>query len=1126
MFGNPEVTSGGRALKFYASVRLDIRKIDTIKVGLDAVGSRVRVKVVKNKVAPPFRNAEFDILYNEGISFAGSVLDMAVDARIIDKSGAWFSYGDLRLGQGRENVRDFLKQNPELLEEIANRVRAHALPATAAAEEPAESPAGRSGRLTGAPATPPCPSPAPAAGAAAGTSLRHRRPRGPRGRRGDGPAPAGDHRSLPGRAAAPPGARGATRRPRPTEAVDRPRRPAAGWMTPPRRGPRPPATRATATVAAGCSPTWSHAGSTPRPSAAPPPSSTRGPGRGRPGRRRRGSAAVMRRAPAHPTRSAGSPPPCSGAASTWPTSAPCCASLPTEARRPTARADRQRRRRSAGRRRAVTQPSAQPAGGGPRPRRSRRSTGPSSRKVATPAAGPEDHQPVEGREADGEAAQGGADGAPAGQGHGVEGHQRRPVGRVGLRAVGQVGDRGRSEPGQPEDAQRGDAAAGRAGPRGGGGWRRRSATEKSHAPGTARRICRAGPRRGIHGVQSAIPMTSTAIAADQDQRDQPGVEVVHQPLAGDRGVVEEGREVGPVGADEGEGADPGGEEAPDGPRPERRPAAASRAGSPAAGARGRRSAGRPGRRPGRRPPARGSRPVRGSGTRTVRATKPPAYPARVAASKAPLARARVRTLCEVAAAMAPERGGHEGGGGAPPPGAGPRRSAGSAAEAATRSTPSTPISGPADHEELAAQPVGEARQEGGEDHLGERLGGADQPDGGAVRVAVGQVGEVELHGHRDPGGGHPDQGGAGQERGGSSARRVSRSPCSSSATRSGAPRRSGRGAAPGWPGRPAVTAAPRPAGRRAPLATVAGDVPAAAIAVDAARHLSSTCVRSPTPGSGPPRATALAIPTPDCRGPGSVQCRHIPGDRPAFARRFGREHGRVPHRSRPASPGWRTERGGGPPHPPDNSEDISHHDILAFVALGLGVVIAVSGLLYARRLRDSVSASRERRDRPPPRGARRRRAGARLDRPRRPRGGAPAALRVRGRGPRAPRRGGPAGAAPRPARGGAREAQPRRRAGGAAARPGARRSWSRPGSRSRTSAPGSGRELERVAGHEPGGGAGRAAPRGRGRARPRDRRAHPGRRAAGPRGGRTSAAARSSSPPCSATPRSRPARPR
>ena len=140
MFGNPEVTSGGRALKFYASVRLDIRKIDTIKVGLDAVGSRVRVKGFKNKVAPPFRNAEFDILYNEGISFAGSVLDMAVDARIVDKSGAWFSYGDLRLGQGRENVRDFLKQNPELLEEIADKVRQHALPVAVIAEDAEEVP--------------------------------------------------------------------------------------------------------------------------------------------------------------------------------------------------------------------------------------------------------------------------------------------------------------------------------------------------------------------------------------------------------------------------------------------------------------------------------------------------------------------------------------------------------------------------------------------------------------------------------------------------------------------------------------------------------------------------------------------------------------------------------------------------------------------------------------------------------------------------------------------------------------------------------------------------------------------------------------------------------------------------
>jgi len=128
MFGNPEITTGGRALKFYASVRMDIRKVETIKQGLDAIGSRVKVKVVKNKVAPPFRNAEFDILYNEGISYAGSVLDMAIEARVVEKSGAWFSYGDMRLGQGRENVRDFLKQNPELLEEIAVKVREKSMP--------------------------------------------------------------------------------------------------------------------------------------------------------------------------------------------------------------------------------------------------------------------------------------------------------------------------------------------------------------------------------------------------------------------------------------------------------------------------------------------------------------------------------------------------------------------------------------------------------------------------------------------------------------------------------------------------------------------------------------------------------------------------------------------------------------------------------------------------------------------------------------------------------------------------------------------------------------------------------------------------------------------------------------
>ena len=128
MFGNPETTTGGRALKFYASVRMDIRKIDSIKQGLDVVGNRVKVKVVKNKIAAPFRTAEFDILYNEGISYAGSVLDMAIDSKVVDKSGAWFSYGDMRLGQGRENVRDFLRQNRELLDEIAGKVKVQSLP--------------------------------------------------------------------------------------------------------------------------------------------------------------------------------------------------------------------------------------------------------------------------------------------------------------------------------------------------------------------------------------------------------------------------------------------------------------------------------------------------------------------------------------------------------------------------------------------------------------------------------------------------------------------------------------------------------------------------------------------------------------------------------------------------------------------------------------------------------------------------------------------------------------------------------------------------------------------------------------------------------------------------------------
>lgn len=124
MFGNPETTPGGRALKFYSSIRLDVRRIDSLKQGQDVVGNRTRVKVVKNKVAPPFKQAEFDILYGEGISREGSILDLAVDMGFVQKSGAWYAYGDLRLGQGRENTRDYLKANPDLARELDQRIRA------------------------------------------------------------------------------------------------------------------------------------------------------------------------------------------------------------------------------------------------------------------------------------------------------------------------------------------------------------------------------------------------------------------------------------------------------------------------------------------------------------------------------------------------------------------------------------------------------------------------------------------------------------------------------------------------------------------------------------------------------------------------------------------------------------------------------------------------------------------------------------------------------------------------------------------------------------------------------------------------------------------------------------------
>lgn len=123
MFGNPETTTGGRALKFYASIRLDVRKIDTIKQGNDPVGSRTRIKVVKNKVAPPFKQAEFDIMYGEGISREGSLIDMGTAFEILDKSGTWYSYQGTRLGQGKENVKAYLKEHADTALEIENKIR-------------------------------------------------------------------------------------------------------------------------------------------------------------------------------------------------------------------------------------------------------------------------------------------------------------------------------------------------------------------------------------------------------------------------------------------------------------------------------------------------------------------------------------------------------------------------------------------------------------------------------------------------------------------------------------------------------------------------------------------------------------------------------------------------------------------------------------------------------------------------------------------------------------------------------------------------------------------------------------------------------------------------------------------
>jgi recombination protein RecA len=123
VFGNPETTPGGRALKFYSSVRLEIRRITTIKDGTEMVGSRVRVKVVKNKVAPPFKKSEFDIMYGQGISYVGDIVDLAVEGNIVEKTGAWYSYDDMKIGQGRENAKSFLTENSDILDAVTEKVK-------------------------------------------------------------------------------------------------------------------------------------------------------------------------------------------------------------------------------------------------------------------------------------------------------------------------------------------------------------------------------------------------------------------------------------------------------------------------------------------------------------------------------------------------------------------------------------------------------------------------------------------------------------------------------------------------------------------------------------------------------------------------------------------------------------------------------------------------------------------------------------------------------------------------------------------------------------------------------------------------------------------------------------------
>jgi recombination protein RecA len=125
MFGNPETTTGGRALKFYSSVRLDVRRVETLKQGGDMIGNHTRIKVVKNKVAPPFKQAEFDIMFGTGISREGEILDLAADCDVVDKIGAWYAYKGNKIGQGRENAKIYLKEHPDVMEEVEHRVRVH-----------------------------------------------------------------------------------------------------------------------------------------------------------------------------------------------------------------------------------------------------------------------------------------------------------------------------------------------------------------------------------------------------------------------------------------------------------------------------------------------------------------------------------------------------------------------------------------------------------------------------------------------------------------------------------------------------------------------------------------------------------------------------------------------------------------------------------------------------------------------------------------------------------------------------------------------------------------------------------------------------------------------------------------